>query len=301
MANPWAPDQTITVDHAEQLISKDFPELHPVHAELLGYGFDNTVFKVNGQYVFRFPRREIAVDLLKTEESVLPLLAGLGMAVPVPLFSGNPGCGYKWPYLGYRHVPGKTPVKWNGEQQNQNAQKLAYFLKALHGIPVETAENSGAEPDTLGRLDMNKRTPMLRETAAKLSDLLPESPIVKQLKTYVEKQKPLKQDSSNCLVHGDLHIRNVLVDEEGSLTGVIDWGDLHIGHPAVDLSAVYGFFTPYARKVFFEIYGNVSSATAELARFKGIYTLSLLLLYGIDQKDNDLISLSEQALGTAMI
>lgn len=300
MANPWLPDRTVTANQAEQLISKDFPELHPVHAEMLGHGFDNTVFKVNGQYVFRFPRREIAVDLLKTEESVLPLLSGLGMGVPVPLFSGKPGCGYKWPYLGYRHVPGQTPVKWNQEQQNRNAQKLAYFLKALHGIPVETAEKSGAEPDTLGRLDMNKRIPMMRETAAKLSDLLPESAIVQRLNTYVEKLKPLKQDSCHCLVHGDLHIRNVLVDEDGSLSGVIDWGDLHIGHPAVDLSAVYGFFTPHTRKDFFKIYGDVSSATAELARFKGIYTLSLLLLYGIDQKDFDLINLSEQALGTAM-
>lgn len=34
MANPWAPDQTITVDHAEQLISKGFPELHLVYVPL---------------------------------------------------------------------------------------------------------------------------------------------------------------------------------------------------------------------------------------------------------------------------
>ncbi|MDQ0856948.1 hypothetical protein [Bacillus sp. V2I10] len=90
MGNPWSPEQTVSESLAEKLITKDFPELHSVHAKLLGKGFDNTVFKVNGCYVFRFPRRQIAVDLLQTEERLLPMLPDMGIAIPVPIFSGSP-------------------------------------------------------------------------------------------------------------------------------------------------------------------------------------------------------------------
>ena len=46
----------------------------------------------------------------------------------------------------------------------------------------------------------------------------------------------LPLDTSLVLVHGDFYSRHVLVDETGGMAGVIDFGDLHVGHPAVDLS-----------------------------------------------------------------
>jgi hypothetical protein len=55
VGKPWSPEQTVSKSLAEKLITKDFPELHSVHAKLLGKGFDNTVFEVNGRYIFRFP------------------------------------------------------------------------------------------------------------------------------------------------------------------------------------------------------------------------------------------------------
>ena len=45
----------------------------------LGAGWDNTVFLVNESFVFRFPRREIAVACMEAEIRVLPgLVGGLG-------------------------------------------------------------------------------------------------------------------------------------------------------------------------------------------------------------------------------
>ncbi|UOK58004.1 phosphotransferase [Bacillus sp. OVS6] len=256
MGNPWSPEQTVSESLAEKLITKDFPELHPVHAKLLGKGFDNTVFQVNGCYVFRFPRRQIAVDLLQTEERLLPMLPDMGIAIPVPIFSGSPGFDYKWPYLGYSFLPGQPSAELTEKQRASMAIPLAKFLKTLHAIPVDKALMAGVKYDCLGRLDMNKRIPMLNKTAEKLYSLRPESDTIKQLHKYTEMLVPIGEASEKCLVHGDLHLRNILVNEKGSLTGIIDWGDTHIGDSAIDLSAAYSLLPLEARSSFLKNTGK---------------------------------------------
>lgn len=300
MGNPWSPEQTVSESLAEKLITKDFPELHSVHAKLLGKGFDNTVFEVNGCYVFRFPRRQIAVGLLQTEERLLPMLPDMGIAIPVPIFSGSPGFDYKWPYLGYSFLPGQPPAELTEKQRASMAIPLARFLKTLHAIPVDKALMAGVKYDCLGRLDMNKRIPMLNKTAEKLYNLRPESDTIKQLHKYAEMLVPIGEASEKCLVHGDLHLRNILVNEKGSLTGIIDWGDTHIGDPAIDLSAAYSLLPLEARSSFFEEYGQISEEASELARFKAVYTLAVLLIYGIDLEDWQLTRIVDKALKHAM-
>lgn len=159
---------------------------------------------------------------------------------------------------------------------------------------------AGVKYDCLGRLDMNKRIPMLNKTAEKLYNLRPESDTIKQLHKYAEMLVPIGEASEKCLVHGDLHLRNILVNEKGSLTGIIDWGDTHIGDPAIDLSAAYSLLPLEARSSFFEEYGQISEEASELARFKAVYTLAVLLIYGIDLEDWQLTRIIDKALKHAM-
>ena len=63
MNRPWSAVRTITDDTARSLIETQFPALAPVWIDLLGIGWDNTAYRVNGEWVFRFPRREVAVNL----------------------------------------------------------------------------------------------------------------------------------------------------------------------------------------------------------------------------------------------
>ena len=65
--------------------------------------------------------------------------------------------------------------------------------------------------------------------------------------------------------HGDLHVRHLLVDQDGSVTGVIDWGDLCLADPAVDLSIAYLGFAGKARADLLSAYGRPVSAEQELA------------------------------------
>lgn len=50
-------------------------------------------------------------------------------------------------------------------------------------------------------------------------------------------------------LHGDLYARHLLVDR-GRLIGVIDWGDLMAGDPAVDLTVAVTFLPRAARASF---------------------------------------------------
>ena len=43
-------------------------------------------------------------------------------------------------------------------------------------------------------------------------------------------------------LHGDLHAQNVLVTETGTISAIIDWGDLTAGDIATDLAATWALF-----------------------------------------------------------
>jgi aminoglycoside phosphotransferase (APT) family kinase protein len=73
------------------------------------------------------------------------------------------------------------------------------------------------------------------------------------------------------LVHGDLHIRHLLVDAEQRLTGVIDWGDLCLADRSVDLSIVWSFLPPDGRSAFAAEYGSISDETALRARMLAVH------------------------------
>jgi aminoglycoside phosphotransferase (APT) family kinase protein len=93
----------------------------------------------------------------------------------------------------------------------------------------------------------------------------------------------------DVLAHGDLYARHLLVDLEGQLAGVIDWGDVHIGDPAVDLSIAHSFLPPSAHPGFLDAYGAVAAPAWSVARLRALWHTSMVLLYAADCGDADLL------------
>ncbi|CAH0241685.1 Bifunctional AAC/APH [Peribacillus sp. Bi96] len=300
MEKPWLAEYPVSLDLAGKLIRLQFPEIELKEIKQLGEGFDNTVIQINGEFVFRFPRRPIAVTLIQVENQLLPSIAGtLPLDIPEPIFFGKPSTIYPYPFTGYKIVKGHLPVEGSVANKIESAKRFAHFLKVLHSFPVEKARNLGVQPDGLRRLDVSFRQKSLMENVSTLLKLGYNDQAY-AVKDFVERLGDVDVQHPITLVHGDIHIRNVLLNDEGILTGIIDWGDVHIGNPAIDFSFLYSYFPKEARQSFFEIYGEIEKETECLARFRAIYMLVTLLVYGIDRHDEELIAISSIGLKFAI-
>jgi len=61
----WDAERTVDEALARGLLAEQFPELAQLPIVLLGSGWDNTVYAVGGDWVFRFPRREVVLPGLR--------------------------------------------------------------------------------------------------------------------------------------------------------------------------------------------------------------------------------------------
>jgi aminoglycoside phosphotransferase (APT) family kinase protein len=287
MARDWDAEFVVTADLAASLVEQQFAELKPAKTILFASGFDNTAFVVNGQHLFRFPRRSVAVSLLEIESRVLPVIGELiSTPVPIPEWIGRPTQLYPWTFAGYPMLPGQPAwaASLSPTERGALAEPIADFLKQLHGVDRETVDSLNLPRDTIGKLDLYKRLPLLEkhfsEFGARNLSVHPAdfSYIVEAVSQWADRLSRL------CLVHGDFHAGNFLIDTAGKLCGVVDWGDVHVGDPAVDLSCVHGFLPPEFHDQFRNRYGDIDDATWDFARFRALYVAIMVLFYGQDNQ-----------------
>jgi aminoglycoside phosphotransferase (APT) family kinase protein len=304
MAPQWAADVELDADLAARLIAERFPPLSSLGVEPFGSGWDNAAFLVGGEFVFRFPRRELGAALLRNELRALPFLAPrLPLPVPVPEFAGRPGNDYPYVFAGYRMLAGRTScqVKWEPEARANNADRLGLFLSALHSIPISGEVAAWAPRDEIRRADIPYRAPILQRRIEELPALpagLDRTALMGRIEALASSPPP---SEPGRWVHGDLYARHLLVDRREELCGVIDWGDAHLGDRALDLSIVYTFLPPEARGKFWDRYGVVDAATRDRARFRALHYGAILMAYGSDVGDGDILRVGEDALRFAMI
>lgn len=291
MPQPWSAEWTVTAALAQSLIEKQFPQLAPAGAELLGAGWDNTAFRVNNRYVFRFPRRQFAVPFIEAETQLLPFIAPcVPLPIPVPTFIGHPAGDYPWPFAGYPMIPGRTACAavLDDDERAAVGVATARFLAALHAIPAAEAARHGAGPDPIARLDPAGRIPWARENLHQLAqrylieDIRPFTAILDTAPaTYAPR--------SDILVHGDFYFRHLLVGPDHQLAGVIDWGDVHLGDPASDLMIAHSFLQPTAQATFRKAYGPIDNATWHMARLRALWHTLIVMDYGHAIGDANLV------------
>lgn len=283
MTEPWAADVEVTAYLARALIGEQFTELAGASVEPLGEGWDNAAFLVGGKYVFRFPRRAVAAPLIAREIAILPMLcAKLPVPVSAPRFAGMPASIYPWPFAGYRSFRGNalSAVELDSSAYVALATSLGTFLRALHAIDPAPALSSGLPNDEIGRLDHSIRMPKLDDRFGKLAGaglIGDPRPLVAFLNSVAPRGP---RPDRRVIVHGDLYAKHVIVDATGSLEGIIDWGDVHYGDPAIDVSIAFEMLPPDAREAFASAYGDVDEATWRLARYRAIYHAALVAYYG---------------------
>lgn len=303
MANPWDADVNLAPEAARRLLEHQFPALAPARLEPLGTGWDNTAWLVNERLVFRFPRRRLAARLLELESRLLPRLAPLlPLPVPVPAWLGQPEGDYPYPFAGYPLLPGRTAcaVPWTPEQRQRCAAPLGQFLSKLHGVAVDETTLAAGPGDELGRADLGRRLSLVLSRLQQAEPLLEPTHVqaIRHAAEQLARTPPWQQRPR--WVHGDLYARHLLVDEQLLPCGVIDWGDLHLGDPALDLSLAFSFLPAEARNAFTEAYGPVDEHTWARARFRALHHGVILLGYGHSVGDEALERVGRAALSLAL-
>jgi aminoglycoside phosphotransferase (APT) family kinase protein len=194
-------------------------------------------------------------------------------------------------------LPGRTActAALDDAARCRAAGPLARFLAALHSIDVDDACKRGAGPDRFRRLDLAYQISKLRQGFDRLqAQGLIADP--QPLLAIIEATPTVSSNPPAVLVHGDFYVRHLLVDDGGAPSGVIDWGDIHLGHPAVDLSIAHGFLPPSAHNAFRRAYGPITDETWLLARFRALFYAVILTQFAHDTSDTALLRESQLSL-----
>jgi aminoglycoside phosphotransferase (APT) family kinase protein len=300
MNPPWRAEHEIDLGRARSLIDDQFPELAAHEIEALSEGWDNVAVLVGKRWVFRFPRRAIAIGLIEREARALPIIAPrVPFPVPIPCFVGKPGEKFPAPFSGYLRLEGRSgcSVPYDDASRFVLASQIARFLRALHNIEPRLVEEQGVGGDELRRTDVSLALDRVRTRLEPLKQgpyalLVRDALVIMQ--DQAEALRGEEDAAATTLVHGDLYGRHLLLDDSGRLSGVIDWGDVHLGDPALDLAIAHSFLPPEAHRLFLSEYGYPGRGCWARARFRAIHHSASLIAYGADKGDSRLIALASR-------
>lgn len=216
---------------AAQRISGALPGLPFTSAARLEGGWVSDSFVAEGSdgtWIVQIGRAPHEEDL-RRQIAILPELGSeVSALIPEPEHAD-----VAVPAMAYRRIPGVACAE--RADLGLWPERLGRFLYDLHAVPPEFVgmrarqaadvraqvrdELDRAAQDTLPLLTASERARLAREWDAFLDD------------DGIWRLAP-------CLVHADLGLEHILVDDRGDLAGVIDWSDVEVGDPAWDFAIV---------------------------------------------------------------
>lgn len=230
-----------------------FPQFAGAQTRWIETGEDHAVAVIDGQRIFRFPRREPYVTRFPVEVALLRSLAPFS-PVCVPIYDRvAPDGGFG----GYGRIPGEplTAVRFASldsatQQQTVEAvvgmlaalRRFAAFVLAPDGRPFPTDRAWGDQSMQRWR---DGREVVLRSAHSALTDRLDDF--------FTGYHRLYRRRTA--IVHGDLTPDHVLFDDaRGRLGGVIDFGDAAWGDVARDF-VLFRIWGPEVLDLALDLYG----------------------------------------------
>lgn len=267
----------------EKLIRELIRAQHPDLAESAGAarsairlvpgGWDNQLWRLGEEMAVRLPMTGRAPGLLAKEFRWLPELGPrLPLPVPVPLRMSRPSDLFPRPWLITTWVPGEPADRAGVGDVGRTVANLAGFLRALHRpAPADAPVNPGRSGGLPSQADGFE---------ARLAPVADAVDVRGVRRVWAEAVAAPCWAGPPLWIHADLHPANVLITD-GALSGVVDFGELCAGDPAVDLSAAWRLLPPGAETEFFDAYGGIDEPTILRARCWAM--LSALVFIAVGQ------------------
>lgn len=290
------PGIEIDVALVSRLIAGQFPEWAdlPLRA-VASAGTDNALFRLGGELVVRLPRADWAAEMVAKEQRWLPRFSGrLPLAFPEPMGLGEPAHGYPWTWGVYQWLDGRDALADPVTDDVAAARALAGFLGAMRAIDTLGGPAAGLLNNYRG-VGLRHLDGRVRECLAQLAADIDTAAAARVWEAALDAPA---WDRPGVWVHGDLLPGNLLV-RNGTLAGVLDFGTLGVGDPAVDLMAAWTVFGAGTREAFVEACATDEPAWRR-ARGWALYGAAVALPY-YRESNPVLAGISRRTLGEVLL
>jgi len=246
-----AADVVIDAGLATRLLAEQAPRWAGLPVELAAQGWDNVVLRLGENLAVRMPCRASVVGRARAEALWAPDVAeGLALPLPVPLFVGEPGEGYPYPWLVVPWFEGTVAAQLSQERRDAYAEQLAGFLVGFHRLAPLQAPASAfrgvAVAERLQRWHEALATVPADVRGALAADM-----------DRAAAARPWERPAR--WLHGDPHPFNLVAQVRGEgarLTAALDLSDLCAGDPASDLGIAQAQFSAEGARRFRAAYGR---------------------------------------------
>ncbi|WP_144715387.1 aminoglycoside phosphotransferase family protein [Curtobacterium pusillum] len=259
----------------ERLVAAQFPRWSglPVR-EVDPQGWDNRTYRLGTELSVRLPSAAGYVAAVEKEQRVLPYLAArLDVAVPEPVGLGVPDVGYPFPWSVRRWIDGTVAHRAVDLDRVRFAGDVGAVLRQLRAIPSGDGPVAGAHSFHRGAHPSSYAA----EVVAALDHLRDAVDRAACERVWADATASA-WTGPGVWFHGDVAPGNLLVDDEGRLTALIDFGTCGVGDPASDLVLAWTFLDGPARGAFREAVG-LDADTWARARGWALWK-SLIMLAG---------------------
>ena len=235
------PEVELTAELVRDLLRDQHPDLAERPVTEGPRGWANQMWRLGDDLAVRLPWQSATADALVREHTWLPQLAPrLPLPVPVPLRLGRGSDRFPHPWIVTTWLDGQPADVAPVSRGDSAADALAAFLTALHqpapaAAPDGQQGRGGPLRQVAGVARRFKATTELCAAASGTDEDLPDPDAVRAVWDDALSAPPW--DGPPTWLHGDLHPANVLTTPAGTLGGVVDFGDLCAGDPALDLAA----------------------------------------------------------------
>ncbi|WP_433445974.1 aminoglycoside phosphotransferase family protein [Streptomyces sp. CA-142005] len=265
-------ESEITADLVRNLLQEQHPDLAGLAIREVAGGWGNQMWRLGDELAVRMQRMDPTPALQLKERRWLPVLAPrLPLPVPTPVRFGEPSERFPRHWTVMTWVSGEPLDHVSISRGAHAADALAGFLRALHvEAPAEApiATDRGAHPrDCTDGFDHFLH-------AVALDDLADDVRAV-----WDDAVAAPEWEGPPLWVHGDLHPANVVVSG-GTLSGIVDFGDLFAGDPALDLAAAWVLLPAGMASRFFDTYARADEAAIRRARGLAAMKSLFLMLMG---------------------
>jgi len=202
----------------------------------LGVGSAGDAYLLEDGKVIVIGKREDSFQNYQSMFEKMRVLDGKISAVNYPKFYEliSPCNDYPYGAVVEEYIAGdelrKYKPKLDEAKKEEIGKVLAQFIQQVHNIK---AEGNKAEEIAINLAKFDKSLAILQDFLS--------AEILNKLAKIKSDYLNLMQSKDFCITHGDLNAGNIMIKEDGSVSGVIDFGNMEYYIPEIEFVHMYFF------------------------------------------------------------